>query len=154
MPRLPTNDTITLYKKIRLQGNTPLQTAFWHRKDGEGHKDLVPILLGEDRKELPPSGQAASNMPPAYCIYIFKSLAPPNARKRPTPFGVGLFLAGAQGLEPWAYGFGDRRSTNWAIPLYYVKYVFESRRPEKLVGLQGFEPGTIRLWAGGSNKLS
>ena len=27
-------------------------------------------------------------------------------------------LAGAQGLEPWAYGFGDRRSTNWAIPLY------------------------------------
>ena len=29
-----------------------------------------------------------------------------------------LFLAGAQGLEPWAYGFGDRRSTNWAIPLY------------------------------------
>ena len=22
------------------------------------------------------------------------------------------YLAGAQGLEPWAYGFGDRRSTN------------------------------------------
>ena len=25
---------------------------------------------------------------------------------------LGVFLAGAQGLEPWAYGFGDRRSTN------------------------------------------
>ena len=24
----------------------------------------------------------------------------------------GSNLAGAQGLEPWAYGFGDRRSTN------------------------------------------
>ena len=26
-------------------------------------------------------------------------------------------LAGAQGFEPWARGFGDHCSTNWAIPL-------------------------------------
>ena len=28
------------------------------------------------------------------------------------------FLAGALGLEPRTNGFGDRDSTNWAIPLY------------------------------------
>ena len=27
-------------------------------------------------------------------------------------------LAGARGLEPRTFGFGDRCSTNWAIPLY------------------------------------
>ena len=29
-------------------------------------------------------------------------------------------LAGAEGLEPSARGFGDRCSTNWAIPLYLI----------------------------------
>ena len=29
-------------------------------------------------------------------------------------------LAGAEGLEPSARGFGDRCSTNWAIPLYGI----------------------------------
>ena len=28
-----------------------------------------------------------------------------------------LKMARAEGLEPTAYGFGDRRSTNWAIPV-------------------------------------
>ena len=30
------------------------------------------------------------------------------------------FLAGVEGFEPSARGFGDRCSTNWAIPLYLV----------------------------------
>ena len=51
------------------------------------------------------------------------------------------FLAGAEGLEPSARGFGDRCSTNWAIPL-------------DLVGHQGLEPRTDRLWAGSSDQLS
>ena len=28
-----------------------------------------------------------------------------------------LFLAGAEGIEPSTFGFGDRRSTNWAMLL-------------------------------------
>ena len=52
-----------------------------------------------------------------------------------------FFMAGEEGFEPSAYGFGDRRSTSWAIPL-------------KMVGLQGLEPQTDRLWAGCSNQLS
>ena len=41
-----------------------------------------------------------------------------KAEKRKSPKTLvksrifGLFLAGAQGLEPWARGFGDRCSTN------------------------------------------
>ena len=42
------------------------------------------------------------------------------------------FLAGALGLEPRAYGFGDRRSTNWAIPLYIIR-----QRPELFGGPSG-----------------
>ena len=30
-------------------------------------------------------------------------------------------LAGVEGIEPSAYGFGDRRSTSWAKPLYEIK---------------------------------
>ena len=36
-------------------------------------------------------------------------------RRKPSVFAG--FLAGAEGLEPSARGFGDRCSTNWAIPL-------------------------------------
>ena len=32
-----------------------------------------------------------------------------------------FLLAGAEGLEPSARGFGDRCSTNWAIPLYLLQ---------------------------------
>ena len=63
-----------------------------------------------------------------------------------TTCATSAYLAGAEGLEPSARGFGDHCSTNWAIPLY--------RFPIKMVGLQGFEPGTDRLWAGCSNQLS
>ena len=31
-------------------------------------------------------------------------------------------ITGGAGIEPAAYGFGDRRSTNWANPLHVVKY--------------------------------
>ena len=46
----------------------------------------------------------------SFAPYCFNHSVP--RRKSPTPKGVGLFLAGALGLEPRAYGFGDRRSTN------------------------------------------
>ena len=75
----------------------------------------------------------------------------PN-RKSPTPNGVGLFLAGAQGLEPWAYGFGDRRSTNWAIPLYmkrqsllFMWWALRDSNP----GPGGYEPPALTNWAKG-----
>ena len=46
----------------------------------------------------------------------------------------------------------------WRPPLYQLSYtpiyVWKAKALEWLVGLQGFEPGTIRLWAGGSNQLS
>ena len=53
-------------------------------------------------------------------------------------------LAGALGLEPRTNGFGDRDSTNWAIPLYaktlnIIFNVFD------LVHLRGLEPRTDRL---------
>ena len=68
-------------------------------------------------------------------------------------FRTRLFLAGALGLEPRAYGFGDRRSTNWAIPLY----VFQRRRPyfkwwafrDSNPGLSGYEPEALTNWAKG-----
>ena len=34
------------------------------------------------------------------------------------PYGNCKKVAGAVGLEPTTYGFGDRCSTNWTIPLY------------------------------------
>ena len=34
-----------------------------------------------------------------------------------TPTGCPYYLAGAEGFEPSALGFGDRCSTSWAIPL-------------------------------------
>lgn len=33
-------------------------------------------------------------------------------------FDITDFLARAAGLEPTAYGFGDRHSTNWATPVF------------------------------------
>ena len=38
-------------------------------------------------------------------------------KKSRTPEGVRLTLAGVEGFEPSARGFGDRCSTNWAMPL-------------------------------------
>ena len=35
---------------------------------------------------------------------------------------MAFFLAGAEGLEPTTHGFGDRYSTNWAIPLFCANF--------------------------------
>ena len=43
-------------------------------------------------------------------------------KQKRSPFGNRFCLAGAEGLEPSARGFGDRCSTNWAIPLYLFNF--------------------------------
>ena len=43
------------------------------------------------------------------------------------------FLAGAEGLEPSALGFGDRCSTNWAIPLFLLLDFFQFSVPRHSV---------------------
>ena len=48
-------------------------------------------------------------------------------------------MAGEEGFEPSAYGFGDRRSTSGAIPLYSFLELL------KVVDRQGLEPRTDRL---------
>ena len=50
------------------------------------------------------------------------------------------FLARAEGFEPSAYGFGDRRSTSWAMPVYLL-------RPSHCV-LQGRSctPNDCKFW--------
>ena len=45
---------------------------------------------------------------------IFFALKKPCQRDTTWNF----WMAGAEGLEPSAYGFGDHRSTSWAIPLW------------------------------------
>ena len=37
-----------------------------------------------------------------------------------------LYKAGTEGLEPSTFGFGDQRSTNWTISLYYITYTFKT----------------------------
>ena len=46
------------------------------------------------------------------------ALIPYLSYKKETNLFRLVSLAGAEGLEPSARGFGDRCSTNWAIPLY------------------------------------
>ena len=41
-----------------------------------------------------------------------------------------------------------------ALPIELYPYILKAEGLKNLVGLQGFEPGTIRLWAGGSDQLS
>ena len=45
------------------------------------------------------------------CAKNRRALADPHTQKKKPPMAVFL-LAGAQGLEPWTRGFGDRCSTN------------------------------------------
>ena len=51
---------------------------------------------------------------------------------------VFLHLAGEEGFEPSAYGFGDRRSTSWAIPLFNWKNWWTVR--DSNPGPTGYEP--------------
>ena len=48
---------------------------------------------------------------------VFRTVCTNEKEKRAVK-RLFFFLAGAEGLEPSARGFGDRCSTNWAIPLY------------------------------------
>ena len=111
-----------------------------------GAQGLVCIFADGKNRGSPPSSRRRQR---SSALHLYYSSPVPCKRKTAIANAIAVFLAGAQGLEPWAYGFGDRRSTNWAIPLY-----IKGEGLNKLVGLQGFEPGTIRLWAGGSNQLS
>ena len=56
-------------------------------------------------------------------------------------------LAGAEGLEPSARGFGDRCSTNWAIPLN-IWWAIRDSNP----GPTGYEPVALTNWANGPHE--
>ena len=77
-------------------------------------------------------------------------------------------LAGAEGLEPSARGFGDCCSTNWAIPLYQGTgcpsfTIAKKYRSSNLLlwwairdsnpGPTGYEPVALTNWANGPNLL-
>ena len=57
-------------------------------------------------------------------------------------------LAGAEGLEPSARGFGDRCSTNWAIPLSKTVKRWWTIRDSN-PGPTGYEPVALTNWANG-----
>ena len=57
-------------------------------------------------------------------------------------------MAGVEGLEPPAHGFGDRRSTNWATPLCLKQWAIRDSNP----GPTGYEPGALTNWANGPLK--
>ena len=48
-------------------------------------------------------------------------------------------MAGVEGLEPPAHGFGDRRSTNCATPLCLKQWAIRDSNP----GPTGYEPGAL-----------
>ena len=52
---------------------------------------------------------------------------------------LALNMAGEEGFEPSAYGFGDRRSTSWAIPLYEFWWTVRDSNP----GPTGYEPAAL-----------
>ena len=74
------------------------RTAKAVRFSWQGHKDARGIAAG--RRCL--IFRYAKNR---------RALADPHTQKKKPPMAVFL-LAGAQGLEPWTRGFGDRCSTN------------------------------------------
>ena len=58
-------------------------------------------------------------------------------------------LAGAEGFEPSARGFGDRCSTNWAIPLNKkMWWTIRDSNP----GPTGYEPVALTNWANGPHR--
>ena len=52
-------------------------------------------------------------------------------------------MAGVEGFEPSAHGFGDRCSTSWAKPLNW--WTFRDSNP----GPAGYEPDALTNWAKG-----
>ena len=62
-------------------------------------------------------------------------------------------MAGAIGLEPMTYGFGDRRSTNWTIPLLKnAEREFSEwcANRDSNPGPTGYEPVALTNWAIGA----
>ena len=58
-------------------------------------------------------------------------------------------VAGAEGFEPSARGFGDRCSTNWAIPLdKKMWWTIRDSNP----GPTGYEPVALTNWANGPHR--
>ena len=58
-------------------------------------------------------------------------------------------MAGAEGFEPSARGFGDRCSTNWAIPLNKkMWWTIRDSNP----GPTGYEPVALTNWANGPHR--
>ncbi len=55
-------------------------------------------------------------------------------------FSSPFYLAGVEGLEPPAHGFGDRRSTNWATPLWRITFMDSNPR------ITSHELGTLTNW--------
>ena len=51
-----------------------------------------------------------------------KIVAGKQKSRRQNVYDLENTLAGAEGFEPSARGFGDRCSTNWAIPLYLFNF--------------------------------
>ena len=81
-----------------------MNSQFWY-----GHKDLLHFLLRRKSKcrRCPAVAEQAATGNLHYIIQVLI----PKAEKSDSKC-CRTFLAGALGLEPRAYGFGDRRSTN------------------------------------------
>ena len=69
---------------------------------------------------MPNSGYLGVNSP-IFCLVGFmkrrRFVLYRIIKHRPNIGRCCFSITGARGLEPRTYGFGDRRSTNWAIPL-------------------------------------
>ena len=63
-------------------------------------------------------------------------------KTKDTAKAMSFVLAGAEGIEPSALGFGDRCSTSWAIPLYKW-WTNRDSNP----GPTGYEPVALTNWA-------
>ena len=71
-----------------------------------------------------------NNLKSSICIHLFpnnhqfyKTNKNPENRINTTVFGV-LILAGVQGLEPWARGFGDRNIMSHISHSHAIFYAF------------------------------
>ena len=70
-------------------------------------------------------------------------------------FNAELLMAGAEGFEPSARGFGDRCSTSWAIPLNRIEVSLQAINHEWWAfgdsnpGPIGYEPTALTNWAKG-----
>ena len=80
-------------------------TCFW-----QGRKDSPDLRVG---------AVARSDSPPdCHSTRALRALAfQAEQKNKSIANAMDLFLAGAQGLEPWTCSFGDCRSTNWTTPL-------------------------------------